>query len=71
MEKVSQSARTNREAMGIPSLVEQAVEKHVTPLITSAIRGVIIFALFYLFALFVITICLLLLLSIERNLRQD
>ena len=69
MENLDKKARMNREALGIPVLVEQAFDQHVTPLITRMIRGTIFLSIFCLFTLFVITIGVLSLLSIERNTR--
>ena len=69
MEGINEKARLNREALGIPGLVEQAVDQYVTPMVTRAIRGAIVLAILLLFSLFVVTVSLLSLLSIERNTR--
>jgi len=65
MEGIREKARMDKDALGIPSLVE----KYVSPWITRMIRGAIALGMICLFTLFVITVALLSLLSIERNTR--
>ena len=69
MENIYEKARMNREAFGIPNLVEQAIDQYVSPLVTRIVRGAIVLGIILLFTLFVITVSLLSLLSIERNTR--
>jgi len=69
MEGVSKKARMNENALGIPSIVEQAVDQYISPIVTRMVRGAIVIGILLLFTLFVITVSLLSLLSIERNTR--
>ena len=69
MKNMYEKEAANEEAFGIPGLVEQAIDQYVSPLATRMVRGVIVIGLLLLFTLFVITVSLLSLLSIERNTR--
>jgi len=69
MEGISRKAKINEEALGIPGIVEEAVDQYISPIVTRMVRGAIVIGILLLFTLFVITVSLLSLLSIERNTR--